>query len=196
MSENAELDYQGYELVDDLPGGVEIIVRPFPAGLFPELQAKAIDTYPDPEMPKKTIDVLDGTEEVDNPDDEEYQQARRMAEAQRYTMMAEAALDLCCEVDMERYEREVKKLGKYANLSDDADERQLQFLEMYALRTPSCQERVVMSAITQTVIGSPEVARRLAFFQRQVARAEAGDADASGVAEEQPVDDEPEAEGA
>lgn len=195
MSENAEL-YEGFERVDDLPSGVELIVRPFPAGLWPHLQARSLEKYPDPPMPKKTIKVVDGTEEVDNPKDEDYIRACNIAGNRRYVMWADAALDICVEVDLERYAGEIKKLGKYADLPEDPDELRLAFLKLYALRSAVDRERVVMSAINQTVIGAPEVARRLGFFRREMEGPEVADDDAPGAAEEQSVEDAPQAKGA
>ncbi len=46
--------------------GITGIILPFPALRFEKLQKAAIRKFPVPKPPKKTINVLGGTEEVDN----------------------------------------------------------------------------------------------------------------------------------
>ena len=83
----------------EFSSGVRVIYGPFPHGLYWDIMSKALDEYPDPEMPKREIEVLIGTEEVDDDENPEYKAALNQARLARYGFLSEAALDLCVEVE-------------------------------------------------------------------------------------------------
>jgi hypothetical protein len=171
-----------------LDSGVTVTVRPFPAGLFEKVQARALEDFPDPEPPMKEIPVVDG-------DDPEYREQKELAERKRMERLGEACLDLCVSADLEKWEPTIRRLERYAGpFPEDPDERQLEFLTSYALSTADDWQNVLISSINQTVIGSPEVAERLKLFRRKVEGPAAVDADASGADAVQRMELQPAAE--
>ena len=196
MTEARELLKTGPEEIK-LSSGVTVRVAPFPAGLWTALNARAFEKFPDPELPKKTIPVVDGTEEVDDLSNPEYLEAKAQAARDRNNLLGEAIIDLCIQVDLEPWEGTIGRLGKYSDeYPEDADDRRVRFLTEFALRTRADYEAVMVSATTQMMVSDPEVAQRLKFFRRQVAGAAPDDADAPGSAKEERVEVQPEAEGA
>jgi hypothetical protein len=178
-----------------LDSGVTVTVRPFPAGLFEKVQARALEDFPDPEPPMKEIPVVDGTEQVEDRDDPEYREQKELAERKRMERLGEACLDLCVSADLEKWEPTIRRLERYAGpFPEDPDERQLEFLTSYALSTADDWQNVLISSINQTVIGSPEVAERLKLFRRKVEGPAAVDADASGADAVQRMELQPAAE--
>lgn len=158
----------------ELSSGVMVRIRPFPPGLFESINSQAFRLYPDPVAPKKTIKVVDGTEEVDDLSNPDYLAAVEEVGRKRSGLLGEAVLDLCVEVDIEPYAAIIKRLEKYSGeFPDDPEERKLKFLTDYALRTKGDYESVMVSATTQTMIDDPEVAERIEFFRSQVAGAKA-----------------------
>jgi hypothetical protein len=178
-----------------LDSGVTVTVRPFPAGLFEKVQARALEDFPDPDPPMKEIPVVDGVEEVEDVDAPGYLAQKELAERKRLERLGEACLDLCVSVDLEAWEPTIRRLERYAGpFPEDPDERQLEFLTSYALSTADDWQNVLVTAIEQTVIGSPEVAERLKLFRRSVERPAAADADAPGADAVQRVELQPAAE--
>lgn len=165
-----------------MSSGVAVIVMPFPAGLWEEINIKAFQQFPDPEPPKKKIKTIDGFEEIDDLTNPEYLESKKTANNSRQNLLGEAVLDICVMIpDFEQHEPAIKKLEKYSSkFPDDPDERRLEFLTRYALRTRGDYEIVMADAITQMMVSNPEVAERLAFFRREVERATALDPDAPG----------------
>lgn len=159
-----------------LSSGVTVIVIPFPPGLLQRINSD----HPDPVPPKKTIKVLDGTEEVDNLKDEGYILEKEAVTSQRNSLLGEAVIELCVELDLTKYAKEITKLERFTSpYPDDADERRMRFLQEYALRTRGDYENVITSAITQIAISDEEVQERIATFQSDLSRTSTNGAKAS-----------------
>jgi hypothetical protein len=178
-----------------LDSGVTVTVLPFPAGLFEKVQARALADFPDPDPPMKEIPVVDGTEEVEDTDDPEYQEQKELAERKRLERLGEACLDFCVVLDLEPWEPTIRRLERYTQpFPEDLDERRMEFLTGYALSTASDWQNTLVTAVEQTVIGSPEVAERLKSFRRSVEGPAAADADASGADAVERLELQPQAE--
>ncbi len=150
-----------------LSSGVTVIVIPFPPGLLQRINSD----HPDPVPPKKTIKVLDGTEEVDNLKDEGYLAEKDEVTRERNSLLGEAVIELCVEVDLGKYAKEIAKLERFTSpYPNDIDERRMRFLQEYALRTRGDYENVITSAITQIAISDEEVQERIATFQSDLSR--------------------------
>jgi len=163
-----------------LSGGVTVTVIPFPPGRLQRINSD----HPDPVPPKKTIKVLDGTEEVDDLKDADYLAKKDEITTQRNSLLGEAVIELCVELDLAKYAKEITKLERFTSpYPDDTDERRMRFLQEYALRTRGDYEVVITSAITQIAISDEEVAERIASFQTDMARSSPNGRKASGVNE-------------
>lgn len=159
--------------------GVTVVVSPFPADLWNDIQAKALEDYPDPEPPTITIETVgDTTEETEDYDDPEYVAAMEEAQNARNSFIGEAILDLCVDVDLDAYQDKVNRLSKYTDIPDDPDDRRITFLTKFVLRNRADYERVMVSATTQMAVSDPEVVERLNFFRGEMARKAPGEAEA------------------
>ena len=163
-----------------LSSGITVTVIPFPPGLLQRINSD----HPDPVPPKRTIEVLGGTEEVDNLKDEGYVLEKEAVTTQRNSLLGEAVIELCVELDLAKYIKEIKKLERFTSpYPNDTDERRMRFLQEYALRTRGDYEVVITSAITQIAISDEEVQERIAMFQTDMARGTPNGAKASGANE-------------
>lgn len=163
-----------------LSSGVTVTVIPFPPGLLQRINSD----HPDPIPPKKTIKVLDGVEEIDNLKDEGYILQKEEVTRERNSLLGEAVIELCAEVDLTKYASQITKLEKYTSpYPDDLDERRMRFLQEYALRTRGDYEVVITSAITQIAISDEEVAERIKSFQSELSRPATNGAKAPGAHE-------------
>lgn len=163
-----------------LSSGVTVTVIPFSLGL----QQRINSDHPDPVPPKKVIQVLDGTEEVDNLTDPDYLAEKDRVTQERNSLLGEAVIELCVEVDLGKYAREITKLERFTSpYPDDLDERRMRFLQEYALRTRGDYEAIITSAITQIAISDEEVQERIATFQADMARNSPNGHQASGLDE-------------
>lgn len=161
--------------------GVTVTMLPFPAGLWQEINIKAFRDYPYPPPPKKVIKALGGEEEVDNLEDPAYKAAVLEVDQKRNSLLLEAILDVCPQVDLAEWEPKIKRLEKYSDpFPEDPEDRRIEFLTRYVIRTKGDYEKLMVSAIAQVLIDDPEVAERVAYFQRQMERAAAPGADAPG----------------
>jgi len=171
----------------EFSSGVKVIYGPFPQGLYWDIMSNALDEYPDPEVPKKEIEVLTGTEEVDDLENPEYVAALNQARLARYGILSEAAFDLCVEVEgwPDEWTAAVKKASKYASdpPPEDPDELKVWFLTKYALRTTE-DWKIVGFIQRFSQIDDEEVRRRAEFFRGDVEGAEDSGVDAPGPAEE------------
>jgi len=77
--------------------GVELRYGPFPSNMYWDIQARALEEHPDPEPPMKTIEVFDGTEEIEDTDDEAYKAELAAARLARFNLLGEASLEFCVE---------------------------------------------------------------------------------------------------
>lgn len=171
-----------------LSSGITVRVLPFPAGLWDKINSQIQVDYPDPVPPKKTIQVLGGTEEVDDLENPEYKQKALEVKTARDNasgkVIGEATLDLCVQVDLAPYENAIKRLEKYTDkFPTDPDERRIRFLTEYAMRSRGDYEAVTFLAVTQMAIGDKEVAERVNSFQDNVARTATNDNGASSTDE-------------
>jgi hypothetical protein len=169
-----------------LSSGVAVEYGPFPSGLYWDIMSRALEEHPDPEPPRKTIQVVTGTEEVDDPEDPAYKAALEAARLARFNLLGEAVLDLCVEVvgGMEQYEPVVGRLArKYAKEPppDDPAERKVWFLTKYAIRTRE-DWKLIGRVQRFSQIDDEEVRQRAEFFRGDVAGAEGAGADAPGAA--------------
>jgi NADH:ubiquinone oxidoreductase subunit E len=165
-----------------LSSGVAVTILPFPSQLYPKLNARALAEHPDPEPPMKTVEVVDGTEEVPDEENEEYQEALREARNARQSLLLEAILDFCVEVDMDQWGDELARLERYVGeMPEDPVDRKIEFLNQFAMRTRGDYELVATTATAQMMAGSPEVAERLKSFRGEMAQPAGDDADAPGV---------------
>jgi len=181
VSKARELLEETLERDVTLSSGVQIKILPFPSQLYPKLNARALSEHPDPDPPTKTVEVVDGTEEVPDTENEDYQQALREAQSARQAILLEAILDFCVEVDMDKWEDEVARLERYiGQLPEDPVERKIEFLNQFALRTKGDYELVATTATAAMMTGNPEVAERLKSFRGQMAQPAGDDADAPG----------------
>ncbi|MHC4710893.1 MAG: hypothetical protein ACYTA3_10890 [Planctomycetota bacterium] len=164
-----------------LSSGVAVTILPFPSQLYPKLNARALAEHPDPEPPMKTVEVVDGTEEVPDEENEEYQEALREARNARQSLLLEAILDFCVEVDMDQWGDELARLERYVGeMPKDPVDRKIEFLNQFAMRTRGDYELVATTATAQMMAGSPEVAERLKSFRGEMAQPAGDDADAPG----------------
>jgi len=190
---------KGYEIHKLGSSGVTVKILPFPARLYEDIQAEALKEFPEVEVPLKTIKVLDGTEEVENPTDPGYVEQKRARDRERKTWTSEKLLtyllDFCIQVDLKKWEKVMRRLEKaLVPFSKDSDERRVEFLTRYAIVTKSEYEMLLIKSLAQTYIDNPEVAARLETFQREVERAADIDADASGADGDERLDVQPEIE--
>jgi len=178
-----------------MSSGVTVRYGPFPGSLYYDLMAKAFEDHPDPEIPQKEIEVLGGTEMVDDEDDPEYKTKLRIARNARWDMVGKMALDLCVEpVGWPEEWAEVtgRLIDVYGAKVDgkvpetDA-ERRLAFLLKYAIRTADDWE-IVRKVQRFSVIDDEEVRRQAESFPSDVEGAEGSGPDAPGPAEQHGVE--------
>jgi hypothetical protein len=163
--------------------GVTVDMLPFPAGLWEEVNTKAFQDYPDPIPPKKTITVLGGTEEVDDLENEDYKAEVEKVKGQRAELLLRAILDICPQLDLSAWEGKIRRIEVYSpKFSNDPEDRKIEFLTRYVIRTDEDYTELMISAIEQTMIKDPEVADRIRYFRREMERATHPDLDAPGPA--------------
>jgi len=154
--------------------GVRIWVRPIPALLLRRLEAKIAIDYPEPIVPKKTVEVLGGTEEVEDLNNAEYQEAKSAINIKRIELQGEAILDFCVDLDggIEAYASTIARIEKQLGETypTDLEERRILFLTEYAIRNGSDWGFVFASAIEQTQVTDPEVSKRMDSFRDKVAQ--------------------------
>lgn len=156
-----------------LSSGVTVHVVPFPADLNKSISAYAFKQFPDPTPPKKQVAVVDGTEEVDDLDNAEYLAEKARAEAGRSKIISEAFIDLSVNVDLAKYEADIKRIERYTGAyPEDPTERKLKFLTEFAIRTVTDYQAISFSVMQQTGISEEDVAERLDLFRSEVARPE------------------------
>lgn len=154
--------------------GVTIRVRPIPAILLRRLEAKINRDFPDPLPPKKTIEVLGGTEEVDDLNNSDYIREKNEIALKRIELQGEAILDFCVDLEggIEAYNAVIARIEKRAGEAypTDPDERRLLFLSEYAIRSGVDWQFVFASAVEQTQATDPEVTERMDSFRGKMAR--------------------------
>lgn len=164
--------------------GITVEMLPFPAGLWEEINIRAFEDFPEPIPPKKTVEVLGGTEDIDNLDDPQYKADVKKVGEERTGLLLGAVLDICPQLNLDEWEPRIKRLEKYTRpFSDDPDERRIEFLTRYVLRTKADYENLMLAAVSQILVDDPEVSARIQYFQSQVEGAAASYADAPGATE-------------
>ena len=183
-----EVEWEGPRTIK-LTSGVEVEALPMPGGVWERLQARALELFPDPEPPKREIKTsFDEIEEIDDLEDPAYQAAKRRAESERAEWTGKTAFKRFIKVDLERYDEIIKELDEDFGLSDDPVERKLEFLNLYAVQTQADTSTLMFHTMYGSILGDEEVAKRLDFFRRSLARGSGDDADAPGADEEDGVD--------
>lgn len=174
----------------ELSSGITVLYGPFPAGMYWDIMDRALQDFADPEVPYRTIEVLGGTEEIEDPEDPEYQKALLKARQAQNKLMANAVLDFCVEVKggLGPWEDIIELIArKYASLSDplpeDPRERQSWFLKKYAMKTAD-DWRLIGKVQSFSQIDDDEVRLRAEQFPGDVAGPEGDGAAAPGAAEE------------
>ena len=171
----------------EFSSGVKVIYGPFPQGLYWDIMSNALDEYPDPEVPKREIEVLIGTEEVDDLENPEYVAALNHARLARFGVLTKAVLDMCVEVEgwPEQWESAVEKAAQYSAdpPPEDPDKFKVWFLEKWAIRTRE-DWKIVGKVQRFSQIDDEEVRQRAEFFRGDVEGAESPGVDAPGPAEE------------
>ena len=184
MASIAGKDWKEFEC----SSGVTVLYGPFPYGMYWDIMSRALDEYPDPETPQKTIEVLGGTEEVDDLEDPVYQAGLKAARLARANLLGEATLEFCVEPKggMAQWEPLLKRLSdKYVSdpPPEDETERRAWFLAKYALRTEA-DWGIVGLVQRFSQIDNEEVRRKAEQFPGDVAGPEGDGADAPGPVEE------------
>jgi len=184
---------EGY-VEEVLSSGVKVKILPFPARLWEKIHERVLREFTEVKPPKKTINVLGGTEEVDDLKDLEYlatkNETDKQRNAQQSKLIGEATLDLCVEVDVRPYEAELKRIAVYSGdtLPTEATELKIYFLESFALRSRGDYERVVSMAAGLMAVGDAEVAERINSFRDNLAQSTPNGTHAPGADEIQRVE--------
>lgn len=168
-----------------LASGVEVRYGPFIGNMYWDIQARALELYPDPEPPKKEIETAFENEMVDDLDDPEYQLESTKMRLARINLLGEAVLEFCVEiVDWERWREKVPRVEKYVGSApEDPDDLKVWFLAKYAIRGNEWGKLIRMvQSFSQ--IEDEEVRNRVEFFRRDVAGSSGDGADAPGPAQE------------
>jgi len=164
--------------------GISVDMLPFPAGMWEEINIRAFEDFPDPVPPRKTINVLGGTEEIDDLENSDYKASVEKVGRERTGLLLEAILDICPQLNLSEWEPRIKRLEKYTRkFSEDVDERRIEFLTRYVLRTKSDYENLMLSAVSQILVDDPEVSARIQYFQSQVEGATASHLNAPSATE-------------
>ena len=184
MASIAGSDWKEYEC----SSGVTVLYGPFPHGLYWDIMGRTLDEHPDPEPPKKTIEVLGGTEEVDDPEDPAYLAQLNAARLARANLLGEAVLETCVEPKggLDQYEPLIKRLeDKYVQdpAPEDETERRAWFLAKYVMRTTD-DWKLIGKVQRFSQIDDEEVRRKAEQFPGDVEGPEGDGADAPGPAEE------------
>lgn len=164
--------------------GVTVLYGPFPQNAYWDIMARALELHPDPEPPQKEIEVLGGTEMMDDEDDPAYQAALQAARVGRYDHLAGAVLDLCVELkDPAGMEAGIARAERWTKdpAPDDPDDRKRWFLSKFAIRTP--EDWGIVRAVQRfSQVEDEEVAAQAEFFPGDVEGDEGAGADAPGAA--------------
>lgn len=163
-----------------MSSGVTVRYGPFPGSLYYDLMAKALEDHPDPEVPQKEIEVLGGTEWVDDEDEPAYKAELRKARNARWDLVGKMALDLCVEVPgwesgewKDVTDRLIDVYGAKVDgkVPETDAERRMAFLLKYAIRTAEDWE-IVRKVQRFSIIDDEEVRRQAESFPGDVEGAE------------------------
>ena len=183
-----EVEWEGPRTIK-LTSGVEVEALPMPGGAWERLQARAMELFPDPEPKMKEIDTSFGEkEEVGDLEDPVYLAGKRRAESQRSEWTGKVVLRRYVKVDLEQYAEIIKELDEDFGLSAEPEQRKLDFLTWYAIQTPADTSTLMVHTVYGSLLGDEEVAKRLEFFRRSLARGSGDEPDAHGADEEDGVD--------
>jgi len=171
----------------ELSSGVTVLYGPFPHGLYFDVMGRALEEHPDPEPPTREIEVVDGTEEVEDLDDPAYRAALEKARLARWNLLGEAALEMCVEVKggLGPWEPVIQRIAdKFSSdpLPEDPIGRKAWFLAKFAMRTRD-DWKLIGKIQRFSQIDDEEVRRKAEQFPGDVAGPEGDGADAPGPAE-------------
>lgn len=168
-------EYEAVEAFKDetLSSGVVVRILPFSAKLFDNIQQRGLRKYPDPTPPKKIIKVVNGTEEIDDYSNAEYLAEKDRIEKERNnftgTLIGEATLDMCCQVDLKAWQKQIERLKNYDDkVPEDSEDLRIWFLQNYAIRGRADYERVSTTALTLMAVGDGEVLKRIESFRSEM----------------------------
>lgn len=164
--------------------GVELRYGPFPSNMYWDIQNNALEQHPDPDPPMKEIKTFDGTEEIEDVENEEYKAQLAAARLARFNLLGEASLEFCVEVvDWDRWREKLPRIARYTGtMPEDEDEQRVWFLAKYALRTRKDWDLIrLIQRFSQ--VEDEEVRRRVEFFRGDVEGDEDPGADAPEPAE-------------
>jgi hypothetical protein len=180
--------------------GIKIWVRPIPSQLWRRVLAKVEKDHPYESVPKKTIKTVDGTEQVDNPTDPHYLEKKRAIDEARINDQGEAIIDYCVDVDggIEQYDSKIARIESRTDEAypTDLEDRRIQFLTEYVIRSAGDWQFLFASAIGQTQVTDPEVSARMDTFRDNVAQPETNGATPSSATKVKRLAVQPEVQGA
>lgn len=101
----------------------------------------------------------------------QYLADKKTAKQKRDSRLGEAVLDISVHVDLKKYESKIRTLEKHlGEFPEDEEERELYFLQTYALATTKDYQDVMFDAIESAVVTDNEVANRLESFRYKMER--------------------------
>lgn len=149
-------------------------VLPFPPGMYDAINNDVLEEYPMPDVPMVEVKSFAGSDDAPElmADDknEEYLAEVAAVEATRTRVVAEKILGFvlneCLEVvDVNKMNRDIKRLTKYTSYPDDEQERVIKYVSTYILTQQAHYSRVIKSSLKMTVAGNEEVEARIDSFQ-------------------------------
>jgi hypothetical protein len=173
-----------------MSSGVTVRYGQFPGSLYWDVMAKAFEDHPDPEVPQREIEVLGGTEMVDDEENPEYKVQLQVARNARFDLVGKMALELCVEPVgwpdewVEETDRLVNVYGAKLDgkVPETDTERRLAFLMKYAIRTADDWE-VIGKIRRFSQIEEEDVRRQAETFPGDVEEPESSGPDAPGAVE-------------
>lgn len=180
--------------------GIKIWVRPIPSTLWRRVLAKVEKDHPYPPVPKKTIKVIDGTEEVEDSTNPEYLAMKKAVDEARINDQGEAIIDYCVDVDggIEQYDSKIARIELRTDEAYpvDTEDRRILFLSEYVIRSAADWQFLFASAIEQTQVTDPEVSARMDTFRDNMEGSKANGNAPSGPAKVKRVAVQPAVQGA
>lgn len=155
-----------------LSSGIEVFVKSMPSGLWFKTNRAALTQYPDPEIPTKTIKVVDGEETIENPQDEKYLEEVGEVETSRAEILANIILDICVSFTLTSEHEDIIKIIESTlneKFPKNKKERTKEFLLTYALADQGDYTLVYTLAQEQMIVSDAEVQDRINSFRGQMA---------------------------
>lgn len=169
-----------------LSSGVTVHIVPFPTDLMQDINAYALEQFPDPVAPKKAIQTVDGEELVDDINNAEYKSDKDRAEAGRKQIIFNAFLEECVQFDLAPYEPDIQRISKKYKVQfpEELSERKIKFLLKYAVRTTDDFEVIGSTVMRLSGISEERIAQRRETFRPEMARPETNEVETPGPTQE------------